>query len=155
MHTQKRILFNKDMLKAFRKEKGFTQSELADFLDTSLNVISYWETGKRTPLPHTVDRLVEATHLPHQDWYLVNEKTLGTKITTIRLQKNISQREMANDLGTSVENLNRWEADRHVPSAYFLYRISHRLGYTMEDLITNERGDLLITDPHKTEGEEN
>lgn len=151
MHTQKRILFNKEALKAFRKERGFTQSELADFLDTSLNVVSYWETGKRTPLPNTIDMLVQATQIPHHVWYLPNEDTLGSKMTTLRLQHDISQREMAAELGTSVENLNRWEADRHVPSAYFLYHISHRLGLTIEDLITDSQGNLLIGDPHKTE----
>lgn len=37
------------MFRELRKEKGFTQVELADKLDVSQNTISNWETGVSKP----------------------------------------------------------------------------------------------------------
>lgn len=148
MHTQQRIIFNRDVLVKYRLQYGLTQQQLAKKLGTSTNVVSYWETGKRTPLPKTVDRISSVLNLPHAVFYGVNSKTFGTKLTTIRLIQNISQRDMAEAIGTSAENINRWEADKHVPSTYFIYHIARVLGISMEELITNDEGDLLLDDPY-------
>lgn len=148
LHTQRRIIFNKEALKEFRVSRGMNQADLAELLDTNLNVVSYWETGRRTPLPKTINKMVEATGITHEEFYIVNHETLGTKLTTMRLKQNISQRDMASMIETSPENLNRWEADNHVPSTYFVYQLSKALGVSMEELITDESGELIISDPH-------
>lgn len=44
----------------FRKEKGITQKELADFLHISYQAVSKWESGKSLP---TVEMLYEISHL--------------------------------------------------------------------------------------------
>ena len=44
----------------FRKEKGITQRELADFLHISYQAVSKWEAGKSLP---TVDMLYEISNL--------------------------------------------------------------------------------------------
>lgn len=148
MHTQRRIRFNADCLTRYRKENDLTQKQLADLLDTKLNVVSYWETGKRTPLPQTVDHIVQVTGLTHADLYSINDETFGTKLTTLRLSQNIGQAEMARLIGTSTENLNRWEADRHVPSAYFVYCMAKVLGVTVEEFVSDSNGQLLLHPPH-------
>lgn len=149
MHTQKRIKFNREALKKYRIHNNLTQNDLAERIETSTNVISYWETGRRTPMPGTVDKLVQVTGIPHRILHQINEETLGTKLTTMRLSQNISQIDMAKELNTSSENINRWEADKHVPSAYFIYQLAKALGVTVEELITNEKGEIIIEDPHR------
>ena len=51
---EKKCTFNNEMigkrLKEFRKEKGITQAELADFLNTTQSTISAYESGKTTIL---------------------------------------------------------------------------------------------------------
>lgn len=148
MHTQKRIIFNKELLQKFREDNGIMQKEFAEMMDTSPNVISYWETGRRTPMPPTVDRMVEVTGIPHEAFYSVNDATFGAKLTTIRLKKNLGQRYVAEAIQTSPENLNRWEADKHTPSLYYVYLLSKIYELSIEELITNSDGQLLIEDPH-------
>lgn len=152
MSKERKILFNIDAFKGYRLANNLTQKEYAEMLNTSPNVISYWETGMRTPLPKTVNKISRITSIPHNELYNINNSTLGTKLITLRLSKNIPQNEMADKIGTSPESINRWEADKHVPSAYFIYRLSKELGLTMEELITNDEGELIISDPHNTQG---
>lgn len=148
MHLQERIIFNHDLITRYRLENNVTQAELASQLDVNTNVISYYENGKRKPTFQAVDKLVEVTGIPYERWYEINEATFGSKITTMRLHHNISQQDMAEYIGTSVENVNRWEADKHVPSILFIYGMSKVLRTTMEDLITDSQGHILIKDPH-------
>lgn len=148
IHTQKRIRFNVDLFKQYRIDNNLTQKQYADILETATNVVSYWETEKRTPLPGTIDKISRITGIPLTDLYIINHETLGTKLTTMRLSQGIQQKEFAEQIGTSPENINRWEADKHIPSAYFVYRLSKELGVTMEELLTNENGGLIISDPH-------
>lgn len=151
MHTMNRILFNKELLQDYRQKNNIMQKEFAQMMGTSPNVISYWETGRRTPMPPSVDKMVEVTGIPHEDFYEVNDITFGAKLTTIRLKLNLGQREVADAMHTSPENLNRWEADKHTPSLYFVYQLSKIYGVSMEELITDRNGKLLIEDPHATE----
>lgn len=55
----------------FRKEKGITQKELADFLHISYQAVSKWESGKSLP---TVEMLYEISNLLHVTFdMLLNE----------------------------------------------------------------------------------
>ena len=150
MHTQQRIIFNKELITKYRLEHGITQAELARRLDVSKNAISFWESGKRTPMPKSIDMLVESIGIPHEQWYEINDKTFGAKLTSMRLRNNIAQNDLAKMIGTSSENINRWEADRHVPSIFYIYQLSKVLNTTMEYLITDSKGNVLVTDPHST-----
>lgn len=148
VHVQKRILFNKEVLANFRKENKVSQKELADMMGTLPNVVSYWETGRRTPLPSSVDIMVEVTKIPHRLFYAVNYETLGTRLTTLRLRKNASQQALAQQIFTTPEVLNRWEADRHIPSAYYSYLLAEVYNLTIEELFDNED---LSKDIHELE----
>lgn len=148
MHTQRRIRFNKEALREYRLENNMEQTDFAKLLDTNPNVISYWETGRRTPLPKTINKISEITGIPHSILHGINEETLGTKLTTIRLSRNIRQNDVSERIGTSPESLNRWEADKNVPSAYFLYHIANVFDMTLDELITNKQGDLILREPY-------
>jgi DNA-binding transcriptional regulator YiaG len=41
--------WDKEKIKAFRKKLNLTQLQLAELLETSQVLISYWETGRRHP----------------------------------------------------------------------------------------------------------
>lgn len=138
MHVQQRIIFNRDLLKKIRKEQNLKQSELANMLNTKANVVSYWETGRRTPLPPTVDQMVKVTGYPHEDFYEINYETLGTRLTTIRLRKDLSQQKVAESIHSTIDNMARWEADKHLPSAYYTFKLAEAYELTMEELLANE-----------------
>lgn len=44
-------------LAAFRKEKGFSQQELADMMETSKTTVTNWETGRFKPTWDKLDML--------------------------------------------------------------------------------------------------
>lgn len=50
-------------LKALRTEAGMTQSDLADKLNITKAVISYYELRERTPSPDVIIRLAEIFHV--------------------------------------------------------------------------------------------
>lgn len=48
-----------DMLKTLRKNRGYTQKNLADILNVSQNAIYNWENGKRQPSIEMLEKIAE------------------------------------------------------------------------------------------------
>lgn len=61
-----------ERLRAFRSERGFTGTTLAESLDCTRSIISYWEAG-RTALPWTVCLAIEAAHGVSAHWLATGE----------------------------------------------------------------------------------
>lgn len=65
-------------IKELRKERGFTQAELAQKVSVSKSSISYYESGKKTPPIHTLRLLANALEvrfdsLVGNDYYEVGD----------------------------------------------------------------------------------
>ena len=63
-----------------RKEKGFTQKELADKLNVSDKAVSRWETGKNYPDIETLQRLATVLDVSVND-LLSGELKLAKKVS--------------------------------------------------------------------------
>lgn len=66
------MTFSERMAKA-RKDKGFTQNDVAERLNVSFQAVSLWERGETTP---EIDKLVEIASLYQVslDWLLTGKK---------------------------------------------------------------------------------
>jgi transcriptional regulator with XRE-family HTH domain len=56
-------------IRAFRKLKGFTQTELAKRLDVSIAILGAIERGTRKPDPKLIDKISEVLHIDREDLF--------------------------------------------------------------------------------------
>ena len=64
-------------------------------------------------------------------------KKLGETIRNIRINKNISQVELANSIGKDQQSIQRLESGKINPSYYYLCEICEGLEIKIEDLLKN------------------
>ena len=53
----------KDRLKELRRREGITQTELARALQVSVGAVGNWESGKRNPDIHMLNRIADGFHV--------------------------------------------------------------------------------------------
>ena len=64
--------------------------------------------------------------------------TLGEKITQLRLSKNISQEELADNLDVSRQSVSKWEMDQATPQIDKVLRLCEIFGVTTDQLLKND-----------------
>jgi putative transcriptional regulator len=62
-------------------------------------------------------------------------KKLGTKVRAKRIEKGLSQVELANSIGKDQQSIQRLEAGNINPSFYYLFELSKGLEIELEELI--------------------
>lgn len=65
--------------------------------------------------------------------------SLGTTISRLRAEKNLSQGELADILGVSRQSVSKWETDASVPELDKLVKLSRLFGVTLDQLVTDEK----------------
>lgn len=60
--------------------------------------------------------------------------SIGTKIATLRKQKDITQEEMANAIGTSAQAISKWERGKNYPDIELLPIIADFFSTTIDNL---------------------
>ena len=100
-----------ERLRAARKEKGLTQSELADRLGISFVGVSQWESGKRNPKKETLIRLAAVLEVPVS--YFTETATLDDDEALEFLSRSWShadyQLTLLQHTGGPSEEIARWE----------------------------------------------
>ncbi len=69
--------------------------------------------------------------------------TLGENIKFVRIQKKISQAELAKAANIHQKNISKYENDGVVPSAITLKEIAKALGVTTDYLLGNDKDDII------------
>jgi len=132
-----------DQLKKVRDRFGLTQAELAGLIGVSVASVTSWETGKTAPSRETRRKIGEVRHMSAAD---VGER-LGRggperprgagkgggppspdEIRQIRLEASLSQRQMAEKLGVSVNTISNWETGRTVPRGANVQKLARQQG---------------------------
>lgn len=65
--------------------------------------------------------------------------SLGTTISRLRAEKNLSQGDLADTLGVSRQSVSKWETDASVPELDKLVKLSRLFGVTLDQLVTGEQ----------------
>ena len=78
-------------LKQLRKEKGYTQRQLATLLQTAESTIGMYEQGRRMPGPKMVQKIEQVLGLP--DGYLMQEleQAQGIDLLSSEIKKRLSR----------------------------------------------------------------
>ncbi|HEM9532901.1 TPA: helix-turn-helix transcriptional regulator [Streptococcus agalactiae] len=135
-------------LREERKKRGFTQQEVADKIGINRGSYSNWENGKREP---TLDNIIKlANILDVTVDYLLgrsdnfsntivlsknNMKSFSKRLKELRLEKNQTQRQLADELGVNRVNVTRWEKGNTEPSFSKLIELSKLLNTTPNYLL--------------------
>lgn len=78
-------------LKQLRKEKGYTQKQLATLLQTAESTIGMYEQGRRMPGPKMVQKIEQVLGLP--DGYLMQEleQAQGIDLLSSEIKRRLSR----------------------------------------------------------------
>ena len=60
---------------------------------------------------------------------------LGERVKEIRIQKGLTQTELANKIGKDHPSINKLENGKVNPSYYFLYEVAQGLGVDIKELV--------------------
>ena len=66
-------------------------------------------------------------------------KKTGALIAELRRQKNLTQRELAAQLGVTDKAISRWETGKGFPDVSILDRLANTLGVTITEIVNGER----------------
>ncbi len=79
-------------LRAFRKNAGLTQEDLADILNLSYMTVRRWESGKSNPRIEEVKKIAEALHVSENDLLYDNQTNNNNQwVLQIRIAHSFNQ----------------------------------------------------------------
>lgn len=135
-------------LREERKKRGYTQEEMAKLLAIGQSAYAKWENGRTEP---TLDNIIKlANILDVTVDYLLgrsdnfsntivlsknNMKSFSKRLKELRLEKNQTQQEVADELGVNRVNVTRWEKGNTEPSFSKLIELSKLLNTTPNYLL--------------------
>ena len=73
--------------------------------------------------------------------YQISNEKFGSFLATIRKEKNLTQKELANQLFVSDKTVSKWERGLSMPNVVLLIPIADVLGITVTELLKGERMD--------------
>lgn len=68
----------------------------------------------------------------------MNKHSLGKKISELRKKKNLTQAQLAQDVGKSTSTIAMWEIGKRDPDSAMISRLAERLGVTTDYLLGTE-----------------
>lgn len=69
---------------------------------------------------------------------------IGLLLKNLRKKNNFTQEDVAQKLFVSRQTVSRWEQNRTIPNIYVLEDISKLYGISLEELLTNKKGDKVM-----------
>lgn len=72
-------------------------------------------------------------------------KTLGTKISSLRKSKGLTQEQLAIQLNVSSQAVSKWENDLSIPDLPILIEISNLFNVTLDELIKQQEKNDIVT----------
>jgi len=72
---------------------------------------------------------------------------LGQRIRDRRISLEITQENLASNLGVTAQHISAIEKDKRVPSLYFMVRLSKELGVSIDYLVSGKKGVITEVIP--------
>lgn len=138
-------------IKLLREKLNLTQDKISDILEVSQSYYSKLEKQEHEP---TSDIIIKASNYFNvsTDWLLKNEETkeipdliknynlnplIFSKNLNCIIKKNITQKNLANNIGVSKTAINNY-CNGRIPDTTTLYRLSQALNVSIEKLLTGK-----------------
>ena len=135
-------------LKQIRESCNMSQDEFANFLGTSKQVISRYETSQRVPKITTVSEYAQKLDIPLEQFIDNNESgacpALGKQIMKFRKKKGLTQEQLGALLNKAGSTVRSWELGNSQPSPQTLCLLCDVLETTPNILL--EKGERNCSD---------
>ena len=69
----------------------------------------------------------------------MDQRSIGLFIAETRKEKNLTQKELANQIGVSDKTISKWECGRSIPDIAFMDSLCNALDITMNELLSGKR----------------
>ncbi len=139
-------------LKERRIYEGYTQKEIAELLNVKRATYAGWETGKDIiPLKRlfalsnkyniSLDYL---TNLTNDDNKFIsknnkiNLKNVSSNLRKVRLEHNITQKEVAKDINTTQSNIHKYETGKTLITTMYAIEFSKKYHYSLDKLLNRK-----------------
>lgn len=100
-----------EQIRAMRQIRGLTQKELGQKLGLSFQSVAQWENGLRCPKIETLKRIADALEMPVGAFLpsMGIGESAGSRIKMARERQNMTQKELAEKMGTTPQNISQYE----------------------------------------------
>ena len=114
----------RDHVRVRRLDLGLMQKEVALMLGVEKATVSNWETNRSKPVVRFLPRIVEFLgYSPH-----TRPMSFGEGLRMHRMDRGLSQKKLANQLGVDESSIRNWEAKRGRPTRRSLEILRRFLG---------------------------
>lgn len=124
------MTINSSFLYERRIEAGLSQSDVANALGYSVQLVSMWESGKNTPSLHVLGKYASLLQIDLEgiiyskvikknnlcDELTFNAVEFGNNIKRLRKKKNLTQKQLADSLSCNVNQLIKYEKGSSFPT---------------------------------------
>ena len=68
----------------------------------------------------------------------MDKGVINFRLADLRRAKHMTQSELAEVIGTSFQNISKWENGKRYPQLIWVYEIADKLGVSIEDLVCDK-----------------
>lgn len=100
-----------EQIKAMRQIRGLTQKELAEKCSMADSAVRKYESGKIVPKIEMLKRIADALEMPVGAFLpsMGIGESAGSRIKMARERQNMTQKELAEKMGTTPQNISQYE----------------------------------------------
>lgn len=136
-----------EKIKTLRKERGFTQANLANILGFSATQIHNWEIGKykpKTPELYRLEAILNAPLIEIGEY--PEDGTFAEKLLYLRISNGIGKTQLAEILGVANPCMTRWERGDAIPSRRMKVRIEKYFNVDLSAHYSAPKGKNRMSD---------
>src|SRR5690554_2777951 len=132
-------------LREIREEKNLTLIELGKKSGVSYTHISEIERGKTCASLKTLEKLAKVLEISTSNFFQLEEDfTLGEKIRKLRIKQNLTQLQLAENIGVSLSLIGQIETDRVKPAMDTLQNIANVFGVSICYFLLSEQEEITL-----------
>lgn len=145
-----------ESIKRLRKQKGWTQKDLAENSTINLSSIKQYEAGRSNPKYDNRIKLANTLGVHPDD--LTSEPrpyqnvcmNFGERLKTLRKYRKLTQRELGTKCDMPDSQIRKYESNNTTPRLDTLIKLANALNVQLSDLIGEQRPDPNVCDVRVT-----
>ena len=119
-----------DHIRQRRLDLGMHQKDVAARVNATTSTVTNWEKGRSHPRLYLLPKVIEFLGY---DPFAINATTIGKRIKYYRIQKGLSFRNLAKELGVDPGTLAKWERGITKARGKLGKRLSSFLKFSLQD----------------------
>lgn len=138
-------------IKRIRTEQGLTQEQLGNMCGITGESIRRYELEKVNPKMPNLRKISKALNVSvseiDESISCVSTNTIGTRIRKQRITHGVTQKELAQRAGLSVQTIQQLEYEQYLPRMETVKKIAHALNISVSDIESDVCEKIYIEKP--------